>query len=193
MAKPKEIPNIDVLNEMLDLCNNKLYWKSRDRKYFNSDKQFKMFETMFAGKMCRDKLAAGERYLKIRLLGKIYPQHRIIFSMHLGRSITPDEIVDHVNGNTLDNSKENLLLSSYTKNARNRKLNANNTSGKSGVYFLINDDGSMFYRAQWWDGKKRRNKSFSLSKYGDLAYQMAVDYIKQQRSKLEDYSERHGK
>lgn len=45
----------------------------------------------------------------------------------------PDLEVDHINGNPSDNRKVNLRVVSHLDNMKNRKMNANNTSGVTGV------------------------------------------------------------
>lgn len=57
-------------------------------------------------------------------------------SMH--RQLMGDKqghVIDHVDGNGLNNSRTNLRHATHKENMRNRKLQTNNTSGFKGVYW----------------------------------------------------------
>lgn len=62
---------------------------------------------------------------------KIY-MHRVIMEAKTG------QMVDHINGNGLDNRKSNLRFCNKSTNGMNRGKNKNNTSGYKGVS-LCND------------------------------------------------------
>lgn len=53
--------------------------------------------------------------------------HRFLLSTPKGM------VVDHINGNGLDNRRENIRICSHTENMRNRRINRNNTTGFKGV------------------------------------------------------------
>lgn len=60
--------------------------------------------------------------------GRVTKLHRFILGLSVGEGI-----VDHKNGNPLDNRRENLRVCNAIENARNHGLNKNNISGMAGV------------------------------------------------------------
>ncbi len=58
----------------------------------------------------------------------------------------PDKLlVDHINGDPLDNRKSNLRLATKSQNMRNRKKAHNNKSGYKGVWFDYKRDKWVAY------------------------------------------------
>ena len=70
-------------------------------------------------------------YLKVKIKGRTYFVHRLIFMYCYGR--WPVRL-DHVNRNKKDNRLENLRESTHECNNANRGLMRNNTSGFKGVH-----------------------------------------------------------
>lgn len=75
---------------------------------------------------------SGNIYIKSHLKKgskvKVTPLHRFILDCNYSNCV-----VDHKNGNSLDNRKRNLRICTSAQNSRNRKLNCDNTSGFKGV------------------------------------------------------------
>lgn len=71
-------------------------------------------------------------------------------------------VVDHVNGNGLDNRRENLRICSQQQNLRNRKIHKNNRSGFKGVYY---DSGCT--RRPWRAEIRANGKKIGLGYFVD--------------------------
>lgn len=90
----------------------------------------------------------GYKYL--RLGNKSYLVHRIVYLHHLG--FLP-KIVDHIDGNPLNNRIENLRGATQAQNMRNVRVHVDNPLGLKGVSW---DAGSNKYRAQIYINKKQK-------------------------------------
>jgi hypothetical protein len=75
--------------------------------------------------------------------------HREIFFLQKG------ETIDHINGNKLDNRKENLRICTFQENSWNRKIPRNNKSGYKGVYWRKKEN-------RWVAAIKKDNKVYYL-------------------------------
>ena len=60
--------------------------------------------------------------------------HRLIMNTPIGM------VTDHINGDGLDNRRENLRICSHKNNIRNQKLSKDSTSGYKGV---------SYYKGKW--------------------------------------------
>jgi hypothetical protein len=70
-------------------------------------------------------------------------------------------VIDHIDGNTLNNQKDNLRICTHAQNIRNSKININNTSGFKGVYWNKQS-------AKWYAFIRFNNKRIHLGVFFKL-------------------------
>jgi hypothetical protein len=95
----------------------------------------------WAGKKVKGVVPKGGRegneykFLRYKESGKVRHAlfHRIIYTQVFGE-IPDGYLVDHIDGNNMNNHPLNLRLATPSTNQRNRKLNANNKTGCKGIH-----------------------------------------------------------
>lgn len=58
------------------------------------------------------------KYKAIKINGRKYDEHRFIMEKYLGRKLTSDEVIHHINGLKYDNRIENLEIMSRSEHSR---------------------------------------------------------------------------
>lgn len=101
-------------------------------------------------------------------------------------------VIDHINGNTLDNRKNNLRIVSQSENARNRHSFVRNNTGVVGIAFRQNGK-YQYYRCSVSDSTKihektgnkvRYSKQFNINKLGrEKAFTLAQQWLEEKKAK----------
>ena len=111
------------------------------------------FEYLNQFKWCilngRNKLYATRNLSINKKFVKSILMHRIIMNTD------KDLVVDHLNGNTLDNRKCNLRNCTHGENLRNQKISIKNTSGYKGVSWSIE-------KKKWFTQIQLKNKKIFI-------------------------------
>ena len=99
--------------------------------------------------------ARDKFYAQKRLPSGLVELHRFLTGAKKG------EYIDHIDGNTLNNTRANLRICSNADNLRNGRIRPNNTSGYTGVVFDKRDN--------LWEAKIRVNyKTISISGFDNF-------------------------
>jgi hypothetical protein len=129
--KPKPLPNREIVGNFIDydLASGLAIWSKSPAR---SIKAGSPVGTIYRG------------YLVVRFQGKDYPLHR--FCWLLATNQDPgDLMIDHIDGNKLNNAFANLRLCTKSQNGMNRGATKANKLGVKGVYW---DAKACKYKAQ---------------------------------------------
>jgi hypothetical protein len=140
----------EFLSELFEYKDNQLYWKV--------DRIANRLKGKPAG--CLD----GRGYLQTKIKNVLYKNHRLIFMMQHG--YVPG-IIDHVDGNPLNNKIANLRPATISQNAMNAKVYCTNKSGVQNV--------SWHKKAKKWEVKLQiKGKRIHFGAFEDIELAVAV-------------------
>jgi len=114
----------------------------------------------------------------VRVEGKLYYTHRLIYLMHHG--YTPLE-VDHIDTNRHNNNIENLRAATSAQNQRNKPIQRNNTSGHKNI---------RRNNGKWVVELKVNGKPKYFGRFEDL--ELAILVASEARDKYHGEFARHG-
>lgn len=170
-----------------------LRWRDDVVRYSKDGRRINHMLGKPAGVVRRIKGRADQ--IVVNLSGKIHIVSRVIWTIVNGE-IPEGMIIDHLDGNGLNNKIGNLACKTLGENMQNRKLDKRNNTGVPGVSYL-ESAGVPRYLARYQDqNKKARTKAFRLSKYGDDAFKLACEWRLENLKRLNEeyglkYTERH--
>lgn len=107
---------------------------------------------------------SGNVYAQSKINGKTVYMHRLV--------LNPQQIVDHINGDGLDNRRENLRACSYGENNKNSKTRSDNQTGIKGVH--IEKRTNMFTSNIRSDGVSYHLGTFATKAAAQEAYEKAA-------------------
>lgn len=127
----KTLPELHELRTLFSYDHDAgtLRWNIRPRSHFKSDNACNAWNARYANTPAGCINSHG--YLAVGICYKRYSVHRVIWKLHHKKE--PPEIIDHIDGNSLNNHISNLRGASRAENASNSKVNTRNKLGVKGV------------------------------------------------------------
>lgn len=122
---------------------------------------------------CRQKIGSlagnfqkSSGYYHVKINGKTYYNHRILYQIYNNVILSENDIVDHHDRNKTNNSKENLVLSDHSENSCNQKVNKNNLStGLKNISIMKSKNFKYYHITIRKHGKQVFSKYYRTDKF----------------------------
>jgi hypothetical protein len=149
--------------------------QGKDARFDDADASTVLQHKWFAVRLGGAYFYAATKIDGVRVL-----MHRLL----LGLAIGDEAIVDHIDGDGLNNCRANIRLASHAINQRNRRRNRNNKTGVSGLVFRPTHGSAGTWVATAMIDGRLRTKTFGCLRRGhDEARRLAVEWRKQHEAK----------
>jgi len=149
-----------------------------------------------AGRECQTSDGKSKRHILV-IDGKQFFLHRVVYSLFY--KLSTDKVIDHIDGNSLNNKIDNLREVSQFLNSKNTVRTCKSNTGVAGVSRTLRKKLNYnCYIASWYDMQSNlKSKEFSANKHGEEeAFRLACEWRKEQIRLLNEqgagYTERHG-
>ncbi len=143
-----------------------------------------------------------QNYYVVVVFGETFFTHRIAYLLAHG-DMQPENDIDHIDGNSLNNKIENLREVVPVLNCRNSRKKIPTKELETGIYYeeLLSKKGTQIKRINAHCTiipNKIKKVNFSVNKYGyDMALKLAQEWRRLKIKEAEEaglpYSETHGK
>lgn len=131
----------------------------------------------------KDKEIFSKNNWAVNKAGYVYRRNKsktMLLHREIMAPIEKNMVVDHINGNKLDNRRINLRICTHAQNMANSKMRKNNQSGYRGVYWNkekskyqvgITIDKKVLYLGRFYDIKKAAEAydKAAILQYGNFA------------------------
>lgn len=140
--------DLDFIRDCFDIDFSKgtLSWKAdRPTNHFRTLGGYSSWKTRFSSTKSVTKNGKGYFCVGVTFEDKYitHTHHRIIYALFHNDPSPP--LIDHYNRDITDNRISNLRPSCKEGNAKNRKLSKLNTSGITGIKFIVKKSGYCFW------------------------------------------------
>lgn len=103
--------------------------------YYKDGKLFNKISRGSAKKDAEAGYIAEDGYRRVRVDGRYYYVHRLVWFLLTNKEVPDDLFIDHIDGNRLNNHIENLRLATGLENQYNKSRQSNGTSQYKGVWY----------------------------------------------------------